>query len=369
MSDEARDVALRELCDHKAGKYLSKDQYSGGGPFPVFGSNSVMGSHTRFLFEGPLSVLARIGSKCGAVMYSAGPCWVNNNASALVARDGVDARWLHALLSTMPMDNFRAGSGQPFIRVEDLLSAPVSAPPLAEQRRIAGVLGALDDLIEVNRGLIRDLVRMADLVAMSMSSSGQDLSFGEVCDVFGGGTPSTKNEAFWGGDVRWATPTDMTALPSPYLFDTSRHITAAGLHACASKLMPKGSILMTSRATIGAFAVAQSPTAVNQGFIAVEPRQEIDRWFLFHEMRRRVPEFIKRAHGSTFIEISRGVFKGLTVQWPSEGIRADLFAKVDPLHAAAASLQQEIAQLEQTRDELLPLLMSGRVRVAEEVAA
>jgi type I restriction enzyme S subunit len=261
-----------------------------------------------------------------------------------------------------------SGSATPILNKSRFSDVQISLPPLDEQRRIAGVLGALDDLIEVNRKLIADLVASADVIASTYLGRGDVRTFAEVCEIFGGGTPSTRDQSFWNGIIRWATPSDITALPSPYLFDTDRHITQAGLDACSSKLMPVGSILMTSRATIGAFAVAQVPTAVNQGFIAVEPRTEVDRWFLFHEMRRRVPEFIQRANGSTFLELSRGVFKALTVCLPSVTDREELHGKVAPLHAAAAALQVEIQELAQTRDELLPLLMSGRVRVGDVAA-
>lgn len=295
---------------------------------------------------------------------------LDNNLMAAIPKTAfVDATFLYYLLSQVGLSDWAHGSALPYLRQSDLEEIPVLVPSLAEQRRIAGVLGALDDLIEVNQGLIQDLLKLADSVASSPAVEAETLTFGDTCDIFGGGTPSTKNDDYWGDEVRWATPSDITALPSPYLFDTSRRITMAGLEACSSKLFPAGTILMTSRATIGAFAITQAPTAVNQGFIAVEPRSETDRWFLFHEMRRRVPEFIQRANGSTFLELSRGVFKKLIVSWPSEAERAALHVKLDPFHRSAAELQVEIGELESTRDELLPLLMSGRVRVAEAVAA
>src|SRR5690606_5506851 len=120
--------------------------------------------------------------------------------------------------------------------------------------------------------------------------------------VAGGGTPSTKVEGYWGGEIAWSTPTDVTALTAPYLFETGRTITAKGLENCASQLYPAQSILMTSRATIGAFALPQMPAAVNQGFIVVLPPTEELRWWLFHEMRSRVEEMISLANGSTFLE-------------------------------------------------------------------
>ncbi len=236
---------------------------------------------------------------------------------------------------------------------------------LDEQRRIAGVLSALDDLIDTDRDLVDTLVEQADSVAADFRAGGDVTTFDEVCDIFGGATPKTSEPSYWNGDLHWATPSDITALRSPYLFATSRQITQAGLDACSSDLHPPGSILMTSRATIGAFALAQVPTATNQGFIVVEPRLEEDRYFLLHEMRRRVPEFMDHANGSTFMEISRRTFKSLGVEWPSEPDRRELARKLEPLHRAAIELEREVAELESRRDELLPLLLSGRVRVDE----
>lgn len=262
------------------------------------------------------------------------------------------------------------GSTMPSLNQGILERVEILLPPLDEQRRIAGVLGALDDLIETNQRLIASLVNQADAIALQhrLHSAGDVSTFGAVAKVSGGGTPSTKSPEFWGGPICWATPTDMTALPSPYLFGTSRTITQAGLDACSSELFPEGSLLMTSRATIGPSAVTQVPTAVNQGFIVLEPLLDIDRWFLFHELRRRVPEFIARANGSTFMEISRGVFKSLDVEWPDTESRSRLHGWLEPLHAAAATLQREVADLCRTRDELLPLLLSGRVSVREVAA-
>lgn len=263
--------------------------------------------------------------------------------------------------------NLAVGSAQQNLSGQVIKNLRLPLPPLDEQQRLAEVLGALDDLIELNTTLIGGLLELADTVALKATTQAETTltTFGEVCEIFGGGTPSTKNPDYWDGEIAWATPSDVTGLSSPYLYDTSRRITPDGLSACASRLLLPGTILMTSRATIGAFAVAQTPTAVNQGFIAVEPRQDIDRWFLFHEMRRRVSEFRRRAGGSTFPELARGAFRELSVDWPSEGGRRQLFEVLDPLHTAAAELQQEIHQLAATRDELLPLLMSGRVCVKD----
>lgn len=263
------------------------------------------------------------------------------------------------------VESVRSGAVQPTLNAKQMGEYRFALPPLKEQRRIAGMLSVLDELIDTNRRLIARLVQQADAVANSASVDGDNTTFGEVCDVFGGATPRSSEPSYWNGDLCWATPSDLTALTSPYLFSTGRRITDAGLNACSSKLHPSGSILMTSRATIGIFALAEAPVATNQGFIVVEPREPTDRYFLLHEMRRRVPEFLERANGSTFMELSRGTFKALVVRWPSDERRHEIARLVSPLHRAAVELELEVAKVVTCRRELLPLLMSGRVCVGE----
>lgn len=279
-------------------------------------------------------------------------------------------RFLHGYLlgaeAQRWMEDRSTGSTVAHLNVADVREIPVALPPIPEQHRIASLLCAFDDLIETNRTLVERLVAEARIAFERFSpTADQSLTYADVVDIAGGGTPSTKTPDFWDGDIRWATPSDMTALPSPFLFDTGRKITVEGLDSCSSALYPAGSILMTSRATIGVFAVAQVPTALNQGFIVVQPRSDADGCFLLLEMMSRVPDYLAHANGSTFLEISRGKFKALPVSWPSVLDRERLHAEAEPLLTSAAQLETEIADLIRTRDDLLPLLMSGTVRVAE----
>lgn len=245
-------------------------------------------------------------------------------------------------------------------------------PSLRYQRAIGEVLGALDDKIAANMALARIATQLASSEFTQFARRIEPgPTFDQIATVSGGGTPSTANADFWEGGVSWATPTDMTALAGPYLGATSRSISEAGLAACSSKLFEPGAILMTSRATIGAIAVSTIPTAVNQGFIVVEPHDERLRWWLFHEMESRVEEFISWANGATFLELSRGNFKRLPVRVPADNVVDSFAARVSALHDRARAALEENGTLAATRDALLPQLMSGKLRVrdAEAVAA
>ncbi len=248
-----------------------------------------------------------------------------------------------------------------------LRAMTVTFPPVDQQRAIAGVLGALDDKIVANA----ELARTADELASSLFAravagveSGPD-TFGSLCSVGGGGTPKTSEPSYWQGAVAWATPTDVTRLRGPYLRFTARLITEAGLKACASPLYPVDSILMTSRATIGAFALAKTQVAVNQGFIVVNPIDPGARYWIFHEMRSRVEEFTSFANGATFLELSRGNFKKLPVRLADKATISGFSARARELHDLGSQILTESDTLAELRDTLLPHLMSGRLKVRD----
>lgn len=243
----------------------------------------------------------------------------------------------------------------------------VQIPNLQEQRAIAEVLGALDDKIAANDRTAQLCLELAEarFAAAVRNVPPGERTFGDLAEVSGGGTPSSSVEEYWNGDIPWATPTDVTALSSPYMFSTNRMITEEGLAACSSKLYPAGSILMTSRATIGAFAIARTPTAVNQGFIVVNAKDVYHQWWLFHEMRARVSEFVSHANGATFLELSRGKFKQFPVRLPDASTLKTFSEGVAPLHDFAAQSVIKKEKLSITRDSLLPLLISGKVRVRD----
>lgn len=261
-----------------------------------------------------------------------------------------------------------SGSTVSHLNVADVrrLGTP-GLPNLGEQHKIARVLGALDNKIAANRHQLEVAEQLADTIFAfdaAILPCGT-VTLADVAEIGGGGTPRTSVDEYWNGDWSWATPTDVTALEAPYLDRTTKKITDAGLAACASALHPAGSILMTSRATIGAFAIAQVPMAVNQGFIVVNAKDITQQWWLFHDMRSRVEEFLAFANGAIFLELPRGRFKTLPVRIPSEEVLRKFNGRVAPLHALATALVRENRKLATTRDELLPLLMSGKIRVRD----
>jgi type I restriction enzyme S subunit len=300
-------------------------------------------------------------------------CAIGQNLVLLrTGTDEIDQRYLR-WATTGPfwraeVDRMRnVGAVFDSLNVGDIPRLRIPVPPLPQQRAIAAVLDTLDDKIESNRrgGRLLSSITSERYRSLRAQPSATTTTFGDFADVYGGSTPPTSAAQYWDGQYAWATPTDVSALDQPYLFGTARTISDAALADCNLALHPSGSIFMTSRAGIGAFAVNQVPCATNQGFITVRPRNDEHRWLLFEDMRARVPEMLAWANGSTFLELSRGNFKRLQLQVPSLPELRRFHEDVDPLHARAAQYVRENGRLAALRDALLPELLSGQMRVPE----
>jgi type I restriction enzyme S subunit len=188
------------------------------------------------------------------------------------------------------------------------------------------------------------------------------VTVGDVCQVVNGATPSTKVAKYWdGGDICWATPTDMTALTAPVIFDTGKKITQHGLQNCSATLLPVGSVLVTSRATIGISAINYAPMTTNQGFKSLICGPRATNHFMLLTMKNRVDEMIGRANGTTFLEINSTNFKALELVLPPQEVMAAFDRQVKPYFDQIYANQRENAALAATRDYLLPRLLVGEI--------
>ena len=131
-------------------------------------------------------------------------------------------------------------------------------------------------------------------------------TLGEVTDIFKGGTPKRSVERYFRGDIAWAIPTDITKLNDAlYIDDTETHITEEALGKSSAKLLPAGTVLLTSRATIGKVAISRIPMATNQGFANFLCKEEIDNLFLAYYLKAKTDLLISLGTGTTFLEVTK----------------------------------------------------------------
>jgi len=173
-------------------------------------------------------------------------------------------------------------------------------------------------------------------------------ALGDVCDIVSGATPRTSVKGFWGGNILWTTPKDLSDLNGPYLDKPPRTITEEGLKNCAASLLPKNSVLLSSRAPIGLVAINTVPMATNQGFKSLVPdRRRLDSKFLFHWLKSKTSFLQGLGNGATFKEISKAVVERIEIPLPP----------LDEQQRIAAILDKADA-LRRTRKRALELLDS-----------
>ena len=137
-----------------------------------------------------------------------------------------------------------------------------------------------------------------------------------VATVFNGGTPKSKVPEYWGDEVEWLTPKDMGKMEGIFIEDTARKISELGLQKSSAKLVPKNSVIMSTRAPIGHLAINTVPMAFNQGCRGMAPTDELDVKYLFYFLSRNVKALNALGTGTTFKELSAGALKSFSIPIP-----------------------------------------------------
>lgn len=264
------------------------------------------------------------------------------------------------------ISNNAVGTTMPNLNSSILQQVPLSLPFLDEQRRIASILTSLDDKIDLLRRENATLEAMVETLfrqwfVVEAKEEWEEGKFGDILSVKGGTTPSTKEPSYWDGNIAWTSPRDVTTLNGLYLFDTEKKITQKGLEQISSGLLPKGILLMSSRAPVGVLAFTELPLAINQGYIAILDDKGYSKEFIYLWLKANMDLVHSYSNGSTFMEISKSSFKSLDLLVPPQSEVEEFVGKVKPYFEKIRVNEIQIQTLIQTRDGLLPRLMSGEI--------
>lgn len=298
---------------------------------------------------------------------------LNQRVGKIVAKENADLDFIYYLFKNKETHNYLANqssgsANQANISKKNILSLELNFPPLPEQKALAEVLSSLDNKIDLLRRQNKTLEAMAETLfrqwfVEEANESWEAGTLNDILTVKGGTTPSTKNSDYWNGSIHWTSPKDITTLGSIYLFDTDRKITEAGLAKISSGLLPKGTLLMSSRAPVGVLAFAEITIAINQGYIAILDDKDFSKEFIFLWLKLNMDYVRSYANGSTFLEISKTSFKSLNIDVPPSILRDKFQETIEPTFQKIKTNCVQIQTLTNLRDTLLPKLMSGEVRV------
>lgn len=306
--------------------------------------------------------------------------------------------WMRSEVGQSSFERTKIGSTQQALTIINLKSLAVSLPSLPEQRSIAATLGALDDKIELNRKMNATLEAMARALfrdwfvdfgptRAKMAGTAPYLSpdlwslfpdrldgegkpegweekpLTEFFSIIGGGTPKTSNPDFWDGSIPWFSVTDTPSTGSVFVTDTEKTITEAGLKGSSARLVPKGTTIISARGTVGNLAVTGRDMTFNQSCYGLSGAGGVGDCATYLIAQNMVARLQSMAHGSVFSTITRQTFESLSLPMPKPKVLAAFEIAVSLLFDRILANVNESRTLSQTRDLLLPKLMSGEIRL------
>lgn len=255
----------------------------------------------------------------------------------------------------------------------EFLNLRIPVPSYEEQKFIAMILDDLDKAIHAIEQLNSKNVRLAyGLCSSLIEDNGRSpndilgwrkILLDDLGTVVGGGTPSRLNPEYWNGSIPWVTPGELTGVIDKYIHKSRDSISDRGLVASGARLLPAQSLLMTSRASIGFCALAGKAMATNQGFQNLIPNTEkVDTSFVYYLCKTLGRELIRRASGTTFLEISGKEFRNIEVRIPPLEEQRRIARILDSTDEMIKANRRELEKLRQLRSGLASDLFSGRVR-------
>lgn len=316
------------------------------------------------------------------MLYSDVPVLHNQRIGLVETNEGVSKEYLCYLINSEHVRrHVKATASGTTVRhtsPSKMLNVKAYFPPLPEQQKIAKILSTWDKAISTTERLIDNSTQQKKALMQQLLTGKQrlfddegkrfkgdwdEVSVGSLGKIYSGGTPSTSNTEYWDGDINWITPTDITKQDSRYINSSLRKITLEGLENSSAKLVPAGSLLICTRATIGAMAITSHEMCTNQGFKNIVPNSKTNIVFVYYLLTYNKHRMISKASGSTFLELSKTSFESMRFRMPPLKEQQKIASVLTNADKEIDLLEQQVADLQQEKKALMQVLLTGKKRV------
>lgn len=241
------------------------------------------------------------------------------------------------------------GSVREIMDWDEMCKVEIPVPAIEEQRNIVKAYKTLTDRIALKKRINDNLEAQASAIYHSLFDEQSEWAKGSVSDfgeVIGGATPSKDiDEYFCSDGIVWLTPKDLTSTGKKFIYKGETDITDAAYRSCSTKIMPVGSVLLTSRAPVGCVAIAMTELCTNQGFKSIVPYKEIGTAFVYYFLKENRQLLESHSSGTTFMEISGNVLKEIPVSIPPEELTRKFADLCKPIFTYQEQIETEIGQL------------------------
>lgn len=318
-----------------------------------------------FLFS---NIGARLGT--GSLMKTSIECSFAWNVMRIIPNKKiVNPEFLGCIMNSTALykeiKKNESGSGMGFVPKNVLQALKIPLPPsLTEQKAIATALSDTDALISSLEQLItkKRAIKQGAMQELLKPKDGWEVKkLGEIAEVVGGGTPSTSVPEYWKGGINWFTPTEIGE--KKYTYESNRKISNSGFLSCSAKMLPIGTILLTSRAGIGDVSILKINACTNQGFQSLIPKLGYSNEYLYYLMITLKSELVKNASGSTFLEISPNKIKEIEIKISTLNEQTRIATILSDMDTEIENLEHKLHKYKQIKQGMMQQLLTGKIRL------
>ncbi|MDF4596084.1 restriction endonuclease subunit S [Vibrio parahaemolyticus] len=368
--------------------------------------NETYNTFIRKHINGGDVLLTLVGNGYGKVAITPNErCAIIQNTIGLRCNKDNDNQYLYYLLRANrdSLMNLNRGAAQPSIKVGDVLNLEFNFPPVEIQKTTACLLGSIDKKILSNTQTNQTLEEMAQAIFKSWfvdfnpvkakvngeQPEGMDAataslfpeklveselglipegwkvsSLSELIKLTGGGTPKRSEETYWNGDIPWFSVKDVPSGSNVFVVDTDEKITELGLNKSSTKLLPKGTTIITARGTVGKLALVGTDMCMNQSCYGIRGK-EVGDYYNYFNLKEAVSTLQRNTHGAVFDTITTKTFDTYSLAFGGVELANRFDDVIAPLLQKIESNVRQNIELSALRDTLLPKLLSGEVEFNE----
>ena len=319
-----------------------------------------------------LSIVGTIGlvNKIGNSLNGAN---LTENCVKITTKENVEYDYLYYFLISqkgkIEIEKGIVGAVQPKLPIKNIENIEVKLPSLNIQKKIVKILSDIDNKIELNNKINDNLETLCQnyFLDIFIKNSNKNCLIGTISDlgdIVGGSTPSKKNSNYYTNlGIPWITPKDLSKTPNKFISRGDLDITELGFKNSSVKLLPKGSVLFSSRAPIGYIAICTNNVTTNQGFKSIIPFKNIGTEFVYYFLKNNIQFLENRASGSTFKELSTAIMATTPAIIPKEEALKTFKEICNPIFKRQYIIEKENEKLTNLKNYLLPKLMNGEIDV------
>ena len=369
------------------------------GAIPILGSGGLMRYGDKAIYEKESILLPRKGSLSN-IQFSNVPFWtVDTLYYTEVNTQLCNPFYLYNYLKILDLESLNSGTGVPSMTFDSYYNLSIKLPSLAIQNTVSSILWSIEKKIQLNTKLNDNLELLAktlydywfvqfdfpDANGKPYKTSGGKMVWNEelkreipldwvdgtlesIGDIIGGSTPSKAidNNFCYGEGIPWITPKDLSNNKGKkYITRGEYDVTERGLKEASLKIMPRGTVLLSSRAPIGYLAIARTNVTTNQGFKSFVPKSIFSSEYIFFTIQSLIPEIEANSSGSTFKEVSTSTLRTIKTIIPCNKVLIAFNNLIKPIFKKQDTVELENQQLASLRDWLLPMLMNGQVKTQD----